>query len=102
MQPNFKEYIGAATGIDYFVGDADRVLNMENTRAMPPFSDKAVDFFNDLSKLLLKKGRAFSDVATFAFWCRKASLEAYKKSTTIFTLDSGAELFFTARRPTSP
>lgn len=79
MQPNFKEYIGAATGIDYFVGDADRVLNMENTRAMPPFSDKAVDFFNDLSKLLLKKGRAFSDVATFAFWCRKASLEAYKK-----------------------
>jgi hypothetical protein len=38
-----------------------------------PFDDRILNFFNDLSKKLTTV-REFSDVATFGFWCRKASL----------------------------
>jgi hypothetical protein len=50
--------------------------NFEDTiRAIPlaPFDDKVLDFFNDLSKRLIRV-REYSDVATFGFWCRKTAL----------------------------
>ena len=56
--------------------------NFEDTvRAVPlaPFDDKVLDFFNDLSKRLIKV-HEYSDVATFGFWCRKAALLKEKES----------------------
>jgi len=38
-----------------------------------PFDETVLEFFNDLSKILVKV-REYSDVATFGFWCRKAAL----------------------------
>lgn len=42
-----------------------------------PFDDNVIEFFNDLSKKLTKV-REYSDVATFGFWCRMASLLTMK------------------------
>jgi len=44
-----------------------------NAVPIAPFDDKVLEFFNDLSKRLMKV-REYSDVATFGFWCRKAAL----------------------------
>ena len=44
-----------------------------NAPPLAPFDDGVIDFFNDLSKQLTKV-REYSEVATFGFWCRKASL----------------------------
>ncbi len=66
---------GVTTGaVDYVVGDASTVEQMAYVPTMELFSENTVDFLNDLSKLLLRKGRAYSDVATFAFWCRRSAL----------------------------
>ena len=46
---------------------------MINTTPLQPFSDEVIAFFNDLSKKLMGM-KEFSDVATFGFWIRKASL----------------------------
>jgi len=44
-----------------------------NAVPLTPFDDNVLDFFNDLSKPLMKV-REYTDVATFGFWCRKAAL----------------------------
>jgi phenylacetate-coenzyme A ligase PaaK-like adenylate-forming protein len=60
--------------IKYIVGDASTIEGMGKLRYFEPFSENAINFLNDLSKLLLISGKEFSDVATFGFWCRKAAL----------------------------
>lgn len=52
------------------LGDCEDTVN-----ALPlkPFEPAVLSFFDELSKLLIKV-RKHSDVATFGFWCRKASL----------------------------
>lgn len=68
MQHNFDK-------LHYVLGDASTVGKMPGVPALPPFSSSAVDFLHALSKKLQSNGcKAFSDVATFAFWCRKAAL----------------------------
>ena len=67
MPQNFNE-------LTYVVGTPETVEEMRSIQAMVPFSDKAVSFLNALSSKLLKAGKAYSDVVTFAFWCRKAAL----------------------------
>jgi hypothetical protein len=42
-------------------------------KPLRPFCDDALDFLNALSRKLAAV-RAYSDVATFGFWCRKAAL----------------------------
>jgi len=44
-----------------------------NAVPLAPFNDNVLEFFNDLSKPLMKV-REYTDVATFGFWCRKAAL----------------------------
>jgi len=51
--------------------------DMVNAPPLMPFSDNVLEFFNELSKRLTKI-REYSDVATFGFWCRKASLQKEK------------------------
>ena len=67
MPQNFNE-------LTYVVGTAETVERMKRVPAMVPFDDRAIAFLNALSVKLLKTGKAYSDVATFAFWCRKAAL----------------------------
>ena len=49
--------------------------------AIFPFDGKACDFLNDLSSELRsnKDAAAYSDVMTFAFWCRKANIKKLKE-----------------------
>lgn len=61
-------------GLTFVVGDEDALARMLDARALPPFSDKAVAFLDALSQKLFKTGRAYSDVVTFAFWCRRGAL----------------------------
>ena len=59
----------------YVAGNPQTVRDMPKVPALAPFSAQAVDFLHGLSqRLQTPEARAFSDVATFAFWCRKASL----------------------------
>lgn len=67
MPQNFNE-------LTYVVGTPETVEEMRSVPAMIPFSDKAVTFLNAVSAKLLKTGKVYSDVVTFAFWCRKAAL----------------------------
>ncbi|MBR4126230.1 MAG: acyl-CoA reductase [Alphaproteobacteria bacterium] len=60
--------------LSYIVGTPETVEEMRSVPEMVPFSDRAVTFLNAVSAKLLKTGKAYSDVVTFAFWCRKAAL----------------------------
>lgn len=62
------------TSLQYVIGNSAVVAGMVSIRPLDLFNDGVLDFFNDLSKKLLKFGREYSDVATFGFWCRKAAL----------------------------
>jgi len=65
---------GKLSGLEYVVGDDKTIEAMPSVNALPPFDEQVITFFNDLSKLVMKQGRAYSDVMTFGFWCRKAAL----------------------------
>ena len=60
--------------LTYCVGDADTLLRLISAPAREPFADETVDFLNALSKLLMQRGRGYSDVISFAFWCRKSAV----------------------------
>ena len=66
--------------LQFVIGSADRAAAMSLLKPLPPFADEVIEFLNALSKELMKKSRGFSDVATFAFWCRKPALLQEKKS----------------------
>lgn len=73
MQANFNRIISQPE-VHYTIGNPELIANMPNSYPMKPFSDNVIAFFNELSKALLNIGKAYSDVVTFAFWCRKAAL----------------------------
>jgi hypothetical protein len=68
--------------VDFLVGekfqDIEEVLNQKSYEI---FSDESLVFLSDLSEKLLKNPRTrnFPDVATFAFYCRKANLNYLKR-----------------------
>lgn len=66
--------------LHFLVGNAEVLENMQMQCCLVPFSDEAFEFLSALSSALLKDERAksASDVITFAFWCRRASLYALK------------------------
>ena len=69
MQLNFD--------INFVIGDKEDFLQIEELKPLKIFSEQAYEFLNALSKILIKEPSAkqFSDVITFAFWCRKASIK---------------------------
>ena len=71
---------GKLSGLEFVIGDDMIIEQMPSVPALPPFAEPVISFFNDLSKLVMKKGRAFSDVMTFGFWCRKAALLKEKET----------------------
>lgn len=74
----YASKFGSLSGLEYVIGNEETILRMSAVPAMAPFDERVVDFFNDLSRLLLARGRTYSDVSTFGFWCRKSALMAAK------------------------
>jgi hypothetical protein len=74
MQQNFD--------LDYLIGDEAVTAAMPKQPAFPIFSEEACQFLQAVSQRLLKDpaAKAYSDVMTFAFWCRKSSLQQMAKS----------------------
>src|SRR5574344_750055 len=72
MPLNFKE-------LEFKVGSLKTIEEMPSIPSLIPFDNRVIEFFSRLSNVLLKTGTAFSDVITFAFWCRKASLLSEKE-----------------------
>lgn len=62
--------------VSFLSGSAELALCIADTPALIPFDDSILDFLNDVSKAIMSdsRSRAFSDVITFAFWIRKASM----------------------------
>ena len=46
-----------------------------------PFGSLEIDFLDQLSKELMsnKEAKKFSDIISFAFWCRRKNIENFKK-----------------------
>ncbi len=60
--------------LTFAIGTYELLEDMQKTPCLPIFSEQAIEFLNLISSTLLKTGKNFSDVITFAFWCRKAAL----------------------------
>lgn len=67
--------------IQFLIGDAKTVENMEHLPVYPPFYPPVVDCLDRVAKILLNtpETKQFPDVVTYGFWCRKASVEMLKK-----------------------
>lgn len=66
--------------ITYIIGNDEILKKLSKQPSVPPFSDERMEFLNKVSKCLLadRSARKFPDVITFAFWCRRASMEKQK------------------------
>ena len=82
-------------GITYLTGSAEIADQIPAVRALPPFDDRIVEFLNDVSKEIMGDpgSRGYSDVMTFGFWIRKASVlklkEKYEGKDEVFRLGKG-------------
>ena len=70
-----------ATDISYSIGDSDTLKEMLKAPPLKIFDERIMNFLNDLSRNILKNkaAKAYPDVMTFGFWCRRASIETLKK-----------------------
>lgn len=59
----------------------DRIKQMSAAPSLRPFSEQTVLFLNELSSQIFKsiEARNYSDVITFAYWCRKSAVISYAK-----------------------
>lgn len=67
--------------VTFLTGNPDDILNISHTPAKKPFDCDVVDFLNDVSGVLMKNKdvRQYSDIITFAFWIRKASVSRLRE-----------------------
>lgn len=74
MQQSFDEKI--LDQVSYVTGSKNLACILSNIPAKCPFEDRTIEFLNNVSKALLMDSEAkkFSDVITFAFWIRRASI----------------------------
>lgn len=65
------------SGIKFISGNEETVKSMKNLPALPIFSDEVCGFLQAVSAILMKcaQSKNYPDVMTFAFWCRKSSLQ---------------------------
>ncbi|MCI9002112.1 MAG: long-chain-fatty-acyl-CoA reductase [Oscillibacter sp.] len=66
----------SSTDLEFLVGSLEQLRRMSATPVLPAFSERAVSFLAQLSRLLLRDRRSGVDVKSYAYWIRKASLEA--------------------------
>ena len=74
MQTNLNPDV--LSRVTFLTGNADIAALLPDIPAKKPFADDIVEFLNDVSRVLMadRMAKAFSDVVTFAFWIRKASV----------------------------
>lgn len=67
--------------VTYLVGSAALIDELPAAPAKEPFADSVVDFLNDVSREIMAdaQSKAYSDVVTFGFWIRKASVLKLKE-----------------------
>ena len=67
--------------VTFLTGSADLVAQLPDVSAKVPFDEGVVEFLNDVSRHLMcnREAKAYSDVITFAFWLRKASVLKLKE-----------------------
>ena len=75
--PKAKTNIGFTNLTNEAMTNFDEIFN---TRPFSPFSPLVIELLNQVSKRLMANShlREFPDVASFAFWCRKASISSMK------------------------
>lgn len=66
--------------VSYLVGSPEVIENMGNIPSKKPFAEDVISFLSDVSRILMgdKRSRDYSDVVTFAFWIRAASIYQMK------------------------
>lgn len=66
--------------VDFLIGDLELLSQCLTQSSRKPFDDEVCEFLNAVSKKLMKNpaSRNYSDVVTFAFWIRKASVDQLK------------------------
>lgn len=62
--------------LTFLVGNPELLGRMPETPVLPAFSERAVSFLSQLSRLLLRDKRSGVDVKSYAYWIRRASLDA--------------------------
>lgn len=79
MRQNFVDF--RQFDIQWQVGNAETMDKMQKISPLEPFSEKITGFLAEISKEILidKSAKKYSDVVTFAFWIRKASIEQMRK-----------------------
>lgn len=70
MQLNFDSY----SDLQFIVGNNNIVKKMLKVAPMQPFCEEVINFLNDLSKKVMAKGKDYSDVVSFGFWCRRSAI----------------------------
>jgi hypothetical protein len=69
--------------INYLIGNLENSgLELSNQNPFEIFSNITIDFLSEISNYLLKipEVRNYPDVATFAFYCRRANINTLKKN----------------------
>ena len=80
MRLNSEENRNILNKVTYLIGSADIAAKLSEVPALLPFDEAIIEFLNDVSRVLLKDPRSkmYSDVVTFGFWIRKASVMKLK------------------------
>lgn len=62
--------------------DVEYLTGSKELKGAPlmPFAPAACDFLHGLSQALMKTGRNYPDVLSFAYWCRKGNIEKLKEN----------------------
>ena len=73
-----------STDLTFLVGNEDILNSMPDTPVLPAFSEEAISFLSVLSRKLLKDkvAQREKDIAAYAYWIRKASLNNEKSNHT--------------------
>ncbi len=77
MRPN-SEVLNKVT---FLTGSAKLAAQLPDVPAKQPFDESMADFLNDVSRKLMGNhaSKTYSDIVTFAFWIRKASVLGLKE-----------------------
>lgn len=75
MQKDFR-------GIDFLIGNDEILERIVSVPALPIFSNKMVNFFNQLSIDLMHDNEAkkYPDIIAYAFWIRKSHLDSVREN----------------------
>jgi len=67
--------------VSFLIGNQDIIDRMPKLNVSGQFKEEVVCYLSDVSRILMKSSdsRIYSDVISFAFWIRKASLKELKK-----------------------